>query len=329
MKAMNVRMKISPSARRRRPRPGILASLMFTAEFLVLLLIAPHAAFGQPPPPIALGPLMVHVTSAGAPVPNATVCIGAANDLNLFHQGTTDPQGSVRFGSVPQEPFVATASLSGRGSQRSFSLASPNVPLLRIDLALPKSGGPFCPSTPPGPSRTLGQRIREQAPPVTPVERPTFTLIRPDLRTEFCFGALGAQCGLPPAGLPATALCAFGFCYINGGSWEHDECCIDHPHGMACQLGPLDAITGHDGNCVNAWNKAVRLAGKGLFWKRTVDFSRGNTSGTVEFPLYCAPGDYLVPPEDADKCCSRQTRALNAVEAVAAAAAGETLRACR
>ena len=98
---------------------------------------------------------------------------------------------------------------------------------------------------------------------------------------------------------------------------------------MACRLGPLDAITGHDGNCVNAWNKAVRLAGKGLFWTRTVDFFRGNTSGTVEFSLYCAPGNSLVPPEDADKCCSRQTRALNSVEADVAAAAGETLMACR
>jgi hypothetical protein len=301
------------------------ASLMFTAGFLAFLLIAPHAAFGQSPPTIAPGPLMVHVTRAGLPVPNASVCIGVANDLNLFHQGTTDPQGNVRFSSVPQEPFIATASLSGRGARRSFSPASPNVSLLRIDLALPASGGPSCPSTPPGPSRTLGQRIREQAPPVTPVVRTPITLTR----TEFCFGAIGAQCGQPQTGLPATALCASGFCFINGGSWEHDECCFDHPQRLACQLSLVDTLAGHEGSCVDSWNKAVRLTRKGLFWRRSVDFSRGNTSGTVEFPLYCAPGNSLVPPEDADKCCSRQTRGLNVSELAAAAAVGETLRACR
>jgi hypothetical protein len=60
-----------------------------------------------------------------------------------------------------------------------------------------------------------------------------------------------------------------------------------------------------------------------------VDFSRGNSSGTVEFPLYCAPENSLVPPEDADKCCSGQTRGLSAAETVVAAAAGEAVIACR
>lgn len=41
---------------------------------------------------------------------------------------------------------------------------------------------------------------------------------------ERCFGALGMECG-PQSNLLPTALCALGQCKINGGSWEHDECC--------------------------------------------------------------------------------------------------------
>ena len=147
--------------------------------------------------------------------------------------------------------------------------------------------------------------------------------------TQFCFGALGAQCGQPQGLLPQTALCANGACFINGGSWDHDECCFRNPRGMACQRGPLDAVTGHDGHCVAAWDRALRLVSKGLSWGRNVDFSRGNTTGTVEFNLYCAPANTLLPPGDAAKCCSRQTRGLTISEAAAALAASETLVACR
>jgi len=80
---------------------------------------------------------------------------------------------------------------------------------------------------------------------------------------------------------------------------------------------------------VRAWNKAVRLTGKGLFWRRPVDFARSNRTGTVEFALYCTPTNMLVPPENAAKCCTGQTRRLNAAETVTALAAGETLRACQ
>jgi hypothetical protein len=149
------------------------------------------------------------------------------------------------------------------------------------------------------------------------------------LNSQHCFGALGNQCGQPPISIPLTALCANGACFVNGGSWDHDECCFRNPQGMACRKGPLDALTGHDGNCVTSWNKAVRLAQKGLNWQRSVDFNRVNSTGTVEFNLYCAPRNALVPPADAPKCCSRLTRALNVTETVAATAAGETLVACR
>jgi len=290
--------------------------------FLFIVLVSQQAAYGQSAN--LLGPLAVRVTSAGQPVANTTVCIGVTNDLNLFHQGTTDEEGRVHFSSVPREPFIATAAVVGRGAQRFYSPASPNVPLFFIDLVLPVTGGPSCPTTPPGPSRTAVSRITEM-PAISPVIRPPVTLTR----TEFCFGALGDKCGQLQPGIPATALCAGGFCFVNGGSWDHDECCFAHPHGMACQLGPIDAITGHDGNCVAAWNKAVRLAAKKLFWMRAVDFSLANTSGTVEFEIYCAPGNSLVPPEDARKCCSGQTRPLNFAESAVAIKSGETLSACR
>lgn len=298
----------------------------FSRTWLKAAIAAVLLTIAASTPTHAVGTLNVRVTSAGQPVPNVTVCIGVAGDLNLFHQGVTNTQGRVSFGSVPQEPFVATASLSGRGTQRSFSPRSPNVQLLNVDLVLPSSGGPSCPQTPAGPSRKNISQIQEM-PQVSQLERFPSVTIR---QTEFCFGAIGAQCGQPQTDIPATALCAGGSCFINGGSWEHDECCFRNRHAMWCELDPLrQAAAASDTTCVNAWNKAVRLTRKGLFWRRTVDFSRGNSSGTVEFPLYCAPTNSLVLAEDQNKCCSGQTRALNTTEAVAAAVAGETLRACR
>ncbi|MFO1267995.1 MAG: carboxypeptidase-like regulatory domain-containing protein [Rubrivivax sp.] len=290
--------------------------------FAATLSVAPYIALGQVPPANPLGSLTVHVTRAGVPVANATVCIGTATAANAFHQGTTDAQGNVRFGSVPRDAFVATANQSGRGTRNSFAPASPNVSVLRIELALPAAGGPSCPST-----DTLGQRIRDQSPPLTPVTRPPSITIA---QTQHCFGAIGAECGQPQANIPGAALCRAGVCFINGGSWEHDECCFGHPRGMTCDFDPShQAEAARDQACVAAWNKAVRLTTRGLSWSRTVDFARGNRTGTVEFALYCAPANALVPPEDGNKCCSGQTRALNAAEAAAALAAMETLRACR
>ncbi len=299
-----------------------------TVGLVACALIASQVALAQANAPVAPGRLMVHVTSAGAPAVNATVCIGVVNDLNLHYQGTTDSQGNVRFSTVPRDPFVATASQTGRGAQRSIVPASPNVPLLRIDLSLPARGGPACPSTGAGSARTVVPRIsREQVPRLTtPVTLPSI----PTARTEFCFGAIGAECGQPQADLPGAALCRLGVCFINGGSWEHDECCVDHRSGETCDFNPLHAAeAARDRACVAAWNKAVRLTSKGLSWSRAVDFNRGNSTGTVEFALYCAAANTFVPPEDGNKCCSRQTRALNTAEALTAAPALEPLVACR
>ncbi|MEO8218046.1 MAG: carboxypeptidase-like regulatory domain-containing protein [Acidobacteriota bacterium] len=271
---------------------------------------------------VPTGSFNVLVTRNGAPVGNATVCVGVSADLNQFFQGQTNAQGRLAFASVPADPFIITANSEGRGTQRSFSPAATSF--FTTEIALPASGGPACPITPAGSSRTLvPQDLKLPVATATPFTAITLT------HTEFCFGALGAGCGQPQFPIPPTALCANGACFINGGSWDHDQCCFAHPHGMACQRGPLDGITGHDGHCVTEWNKALRLVGKGLMWKRNINFQTGNTTGTVAFNLYCAPANTLVNPEDTVKCCSRIVRALTLAENAAAAAASETLRACR
>ncbi len=290
-------------------------------RLVATLLVVPGAVFGQANP---IGGLTVHVTRAGSAAANATVCIGTANAVNAFGQGTTDSQGNARFATVPSEAFVATANLAGQGTRNAFTPASPNLSVMRIDLALPASGGPSCPPT--GPSQTqLPTRIREM-----PATTPLTPLPTLPARVEHCFGAIGAECGQPQANIPGAALCRAGVCFINGGSWEHDQCCVRHRRGMSCDFDPLhQAEAARDQTCVPAWNKAVRLTTKGLSWRRNVDFARGNATGIVEFALFCAPANSLLPPEDADKCCTRQTRALNATEAVAARAANENLLACR
>lgn len=268
--------------------------------------------------------LTITVTRGGQPAANATVCVGVSNDLNQFFQGVTDAQGRVNAGSVPTVAFVVTARREG-GAQQSFAApASPTtIPVLLLTVPIPATGGPSCPTTPAGPQRQLVGPINVT---ITPTTLPTpITLIN----GQRCFGALGAQCGQGPAGIPLTAACASGACFVNGGSWDHDECCFRNPRGMACNKGPLDALTGHDGNCVTSWDKALRLVGKGLNWRRTVDFNRVNSTGTVEFNLYCAPANTLVTPADGQKCCSRATRALTPAEAAVSVATRETLTACR
>ncbi len=142
---------------------------LHAACVLAALSIASHGASGETPLARPPGGVMVHVTHAGAPVAGATVCIGTPSAANLFFQNTTDRQGNVRFGSVPHEPFVVTASVSGRGASRSFSPV-PKVSVLRVNLELPADGGPLCPSI--RPDSTLNRpRIRDLpvTTPVTPV----------------------------------------------------------------------------------------------------------------------------------------------------------------
>jgi hypothetical protein len=285
------------------------------------MLLAAFDASAQGTP---LSGLSVRVTRNGVPAANATVCVGTTRDLNSFYQSVTDGQGRAQFQSVPGGAFVVTANGAAAGAQWTHAPATPasNLPFMSVTIALPASGGPSCPATPAGPQRRLVPRG------VTVPRAPAadFTRLRNNQR---CFGAIGMQCGQAQGGLPLSALCAGGMCFVNPGSWQHDECCFRNPRGMACQAGPLDAVTGHDGNCVASWDMAVRLTSKGLNWSRSVDFDRTNSTGTVEFALYCAPANALLPPGDAAMCCSRQTRALNVAEAAAALAANEQLAACR
>lgn len=300
-------------------RPRAHRSFVFAAA---LLAAAPAAVLAQS---LSLGGLTVAVTRAGQPAAGATVCVGTAVDRNQFFQGVTDGQGRVSFASVPRESFVVTARLGTRGAASSYTIASPaGVPVFNAALLLPDApGGPSCPTTPAGPDRRIGAGVAAAAARITPAT------IQPSIVLnlgERCFGALGAACGQPQGLVPPSALCSGGRCFINGGSWEHDECCFRNRGGVACNLPNPDDGTG---TCGALFGKAIRLATKGLMWSRPVDFAERNPTGTVNHALYCAPSNTLVPPEDGAKCCSRATRALNGVEAATAVAAGETLRACR
>jgi hypothetical protein len=274
--------------------------------------------------PLAAATFEVVVKRAdGSPAAGAVVCLGTTLDLNQFDQKTADGAGRVSFGTVPPTPFRITAALDGRGRQEDrTSLASLSFGLATLTLPA-AAGGPSCPSTPSGAERTLVNRtaISES---FTSVTTPT-TAITQLQRTEFCFGALGNRCGQPQGPIPPTALCTAGRCFINGGSWDHDECCFAHPQGKACRLPEL----AHDGNCVTAWDKALRLTGKGLMWQRSINFAEGNTTGRVDFAKYCAPANALLNPADANRCCAGSARALTSAEAAASVATGESLVACR
>lgn len=297
------------------PRPLSLAAVVFV--------LAPAGAPAQPAP-AGLG-LNVTVTSAGQPASGATVCVGTAADRNQFFQGVTDAGGRVTFPSVPTEAFVLTARLGTRGAAGSFSIARPGgVPFFSAAISLPQAaGGPSCPTTPAGPERRIGSGIAAAVARITPATIPTSIVLN---LGERCFGALGAACGQPQGLIPPTALCSNGTCFINGGSWEHDECCFRNKGGVACNLPHADDGSG---TCGTLFAKAIRLATKGLMWSRRIDFNERNPTGTVNHAEYCAPANALLPPGDGAKCCSRATRSLNAAETAAAAAAHESLVACR
>lgn len=289
----------------------------------VLLVLSPAAALAQPAG-LGLG-LNVTVTLGGGPASGATVCVGTSADRNAFFQGVTNGAGHVAFASVPPEGFVVTARLGTRGAAQSFSIATPGgVPFFSAGISLPAApGGPSCPTTPAGPDRRIGAGVAAAVARITPVPIPTSIVLN---LGERCFGALGAACGQPQGLIPPTALCSGGTCFINAGSWDHDECCFRNRGGVACNLPQPDDGSG---TCGALFAKAIRLARKGLMWSRRIDFNERNPTGTVNHAEYCAPANALLSPGDGAKCCSRATRALNAAEATAAAAADEPLVACR
>ena len=97
-----------------------------------------------------------------------------------------------------------------------------------------------------------------------------------------------------------------GSCVINAGSWDHDECCFDHPSGHFCGIENAFASS----NCTAVWDKAVHRVVHGLNWRRHVDQCRVDDDGTVDFAEYCAPAGTIVASTDRQKCCGRRTRAF-------------------
>lgn len=132
--------------------------------------------------------------------------------------------------------------------------------------------------------------------------------------TDYCFGAAGQGCGGWTFGeMPRFAFCvplpASGgkaICSVSGGSMTHDPCCATSPNGKMCG-GPGRETT----QCRAEWDKAVSRAFWGYQWNRVVDTRRGNSTGIVERPLYCANRGAAIHKNDDQHCCSRSSRPGN------------------
>lgn len=256
-------------------------------------------------------------TPTGQLAGGAAVCAGVPQNPAQYASATTSSSGTVVLRNLPTGPvqIIAQSGGNGRvvvhqmgaGSQQSLVIRLPIAPTPQSCGASQGGGlisnpqlGPTLPDSPP----TLRPSIGEARPPKVELKP---SVAKPvSAKVEYCFGALGAQCGLPQANLPTTALCAAGHCQINAGSWEHDECCFANPGGMACTAGPLDYLTGHNGRCVKEWNKALSRLAAGLNWTRPIDFNEPNGSGRVNFSKYCAPTGTRLHADDVRYCCSRQ-----------------------
>lgn len=130
---------------------------------------------------------------------------------------------------------------------------------------------------------------------------------------ERCFGAVGMGCTGDGVGVfPSESLwqvgCEGDSCWVNAGSWLHDQCCAADPGARWCR-GPLSAF--NDG-CTSQWNTATHRYNHNLGWKRTLDRCESNSTGTVVFADYCAPAGTIVAQPDAIRCCGRATRPFNA-----------------
>jgi hypothetical protein len=129
---------------------------------------------------------------------------------------------------------------------------------------------------------------------------------------ERCFGAAGSQCGFQQ-GLGNAGFCVGTRCPINGGSWEHDECCwrMWPSAAKGCVYGPIDNVTQLPGNaCSASWDKAATRTFGGWSWFRTVDTQIRNATGQVRFGEYCALAGSVVHMGDVQYCCSRSARGV-------------------
>lgn len=318
----------SRSALKRTPGRIMLAGLHIALSVVL---------WGTPDRAAAADLRVIVQTPTGQPASRANVCAGVPQNPTQYATATTSASGDVILRNLPVGPVQVTAQSGGNGRavvhqmstepQQALVIRLPVAPTSQTCSA--SSGAPPIakPGLGPSPadSPTLQPRLGDVKIPAGQLRPAAPERVSPKL--EYCFGALGAQCGLPQANLPTTALCAGGQCAINAGSWEHDECCFAHPGGMACKAGPLDYATGHNGRCVTEWNKALSHLSAGLNWTRRIDFNRPNSTGRVDFLQYCAPTGTRVHPDDVRYCCSRQADAVPPPPGVAQAFS--VLRRCK
>jgi hypothetical protein len=140
-----------------------------------------------------------------------------------------------------------------------------------------------------------------------------------------CFGAIGINCdgavpnawNVPQVDGVVHAGCLDGWCWINAGSWSHDQCCVTTPSGRWCG-GPLSAF---NSGCVTSWDRALHRVQHGLNWKRRVDMCRIDNDGIVNFSEYCAPNGTVLAQGDENRCCSGLSRAYSAATDAAQAGA--------
>lgn len=131
--------------------------------------------------------------------------------------------------------------------------------------------------------------------------------------TDFCFGAVGQQCGgISMAGVQFAA-CApllpgtpMAVCAVSAGSMTHDPCCADSPRGKMCGTSPEIASL-----CSSEWDRAVHRFVWGYQWNRVVDTSKPNTTGDVVRADYCARPGQGLHRNDTGFCCSREARRAN------------------
>lgn len=130
---------------------------------------------------------------------------------------------------------------------------------------------------------------------------------------DFCFGAVGQQCGsISMAGIQFAACAAVVpgmpamICAVSRGSMTHDPCCADNPTGKKCGTEPEN-----ENVCRTEWDRAVHRFVWGYQWTRLVDSSVGNTSGDVVRADYCAKRGQGLHKNDEAYCCSRDARRGN------------------
>ncbi|NOS35615.1 MAG: hypothetical protein GQ522_03150, partial [Deltaproteobacteria bacterium] len=126
-----------------------------------------------------------------------------------------------------------------------------------------------------------------------------------------CFGAIGNNCGGVEAGeLEYGDYCArhdpisepdLATCFINGGSWEYDECCVANrvggnaPESKQGSCSPVIAkLLDQPLICRSEREKVAERQLMGLTWVREIDPTLKDKVGKVSFEEYCAPSGATV-----------------------------------